>query len=298
MIAGLDFAEWKWDLFGLLGGLGVAALQKVWRDSRQRRSETWPISYGRINDVDVDSKDKKTTLELHYSYRVNSETYVGSFRKDFDDPDEAHGWAKALDGKQVAVRHNPDKDSASQLRETDLEPMVKAAAPLMLRQAEENRLLAWERSFVWLGLVVAIVGVAATMAILLGEILGRPPIMDTASKILWQGAIVLLFFALLESHRGGKRVAHSIPPWMKYLGYGLVYYVILSAALFSSRHPRQRNDSGQPTSRNVAYSDVRYRMLLYFSAAELLYGRLRAEQRADDIGQSLYGHGGTQSNKP
>src|SRR5258708_6929079 len=167
----IDFKYWSWDLFGLVVALSVAATQKMWRGYLDRRSETWPLSYGRIDRVSVDLQDKGTKVRCTYSYSVGTERFTGQFKKQFEDSEEGNAWAEAVDKKQVQVRYDPGNPSRSQLREADLEPLIQSAAPF--RQARREELSDGQHTLAVVGLVLSSVGLAITFAILLGEILAR-----------------------------------------------------------------------------------------------------------------------------
>jgi hypothetical protein len=272
------FTRWNGDLIGLLVGLALAGAQKIWRDYQQHRSETWPISYGRINSVTVDSQEKRNKIKCYYTYRVEAETFTGSFQKTFQDPDEATAWAEALDNKQVAVHYDPANPSRSQLGEVDLEPMVRAAAASFRATGGEAELSGPDRLLVSAAFVLATLGLAVTVVMLIGEMAGRTLIPSAiASKVSIGG--YLLFFAALWIRKGGTKQARATPTWMKYLGYALLYYAIFSATLGPSH--RLLSDHGPDSRRHHEFlMDARYQLFLYFSAFEWCYARLRA--REDD----------------
>lgn len=274
LMAAIHFAQWKWDLVGLAGALVLAMVQRAWHGYQQRRSETWPISYGRIDSAGVDSQEKKTKLTLRYTYRVAAETFAGSFRKTFDHPDQGNAWADALDKKQIAVRYDPGNPSRSQLREVDLEPMVKAAAPFRPQNPDAD-LPGWERILASVGLVLAIAGLAGTVAMLIGEVTGKPLIPSTVAVTIGNGAFVVLLVAFVTGVRGGAKQFRATAGWMKYLGYALFYYAILSATFIPSH-------GSAPNSRRhqQGFLDARFQLFLYFSALETCYARLHQREDA------------------
>src|SRR5512141_2774375 len=139
-----DFGRLNWDLVGLAAGFAAAGVQKLWRGYRERRSDTWPISYGTIDRVDVVTEQKKNKVKFFYRYGVGSESFTGSFEKSFEVTDDGVAWANALDRKQVPVRYDPANPSRSQLREIDLVPMVQAASPPRPGFAEEAEAFGWK----------------------------------------------------------------------------------------------------------------------------------------------------------
>jgi Protein of unknown function (DUF3592) len=268
-MADLKFTHWNGDLLGLAGGLAVAGMQKFWHDYQQRRSEGWAVTYGQIKRVDVDSEQNRTKLKCYYTYRVAAESFTGSFKKTFRDVDEATTWAEGLDQKQVAVRYDPGNPERSQLLESDLEPVVRAAGAFRAVHPEEGALSAWERLLVTAGLVIATLGVAVSVAMLAGEITGKMLVPSIVATYLGVGGF-FVFSIGLWARRDGKRRASTAPSWMKYLGYAIFYYAVFSTVVFPS-HPLAPG-----AVRHHPYFDARYELFLYFSALEWCYARLRA----------------------
>jgi len=273
-----DFTHWNGDLVGLTASFALAAAQKVWREYRQRRGETWPISYGHIHHVTVDDKGQKTKITIAYSYRVGSESFAGTLQKTFDDRDEANAWADALDKKQVAVRYDPEKPSRSQLPEADLEPIVRAAAPFRPSATDEDELRGWRRALVTGGLLAAIIGLAVTVAMWVGNILGRNLVEPSIASKVGISAVVLFAAAFWAGFRSWRHhQGQASPSWMNYIGYALFYYVVFSAAFMPHRAP---NPTPGPRGRET-YANVRFQLLVYFGALEWCYVRLQS--RKDDL---------------
>jgi hypothetical protein len=264
----LNFRYWNGDLIGLAMGLAAAALQKIWRSYLDRRSETWPVVYGRIDrvEVDADSDHKRNKLKCFYSYKVGSETFVASFQKVFESANEAEAWAAALAKKQVAVRYDPDKPSRSRLREVDLVPLVQAAAPFQPAYIEE--LPGWQRAVAVAGLVLSVVGLGITVAMLVGDLLGKSVV--PLKVAVWTGgfAFVQFFGGLwISKQTQNRRRTQALPAWMKFLGYAFLYYAILAAAI-------TRFGSGSAGHHHGVFYDARYLLFLYFSAFEWWYAQL------------------------
>ena len=263
----IDFKYWSWDLFGLAVAFSVAAAQKMWRGYLDRRSETWPISYGRIDRVSVDENDKGMKIRCTYSYSVGTERFTGQFQKKFEGSEEGHAWADALDKKQVAVRYDPDNPSRSQLREVDLEPLVQAAAPR--RPASGEDLSGWQRLLAVVGLVLSGLGLGITVAMFMGEILGRTLV--PVKVAVWTGSIAFfVFFAGAWAFGKGRKKARRAPAWMKFLEYALFYYAVFVAVV-----PAHGVRPDGSTRHHEGFRDARYLLFLYFSAFEWCYTQLR-----------------------
>ncbi len=288
MASTLDFAQWKWELGSLIGAFVLAAAQKGWRKYQQRRSETWPISHGRILVASIEEKKNETLLTLDYNYRMGGEAYTGSFKKKFDNPAEAQAWAEALDNKQVAVRYDAGQPSRSQLPETDLEPMVRASAPFHAANLENTpELPGWERLLVSLGFLMALAGLAGSIVLLAEGIVGRRLLPAGSSSFLNAGGFVLLAFAGLLHWRDSKRQSRAAPEWMKYLGSALLYYAVFSVAIVPSQNSGRDNRSKAPAQQGTRHSESRYQLLLYFTALEWCYERLYASRPKDGLQPSL-----------
>jgi hypothetical protein len=273
-----DVTYWSWDLFGLAVGFSAAAIQKFWRGYVDRRAETWPVSYGRINRASVDSQDKSTKLKCYYTYKVGTESFVGSFQKKFESSDEANAWTDALDKKQVAVRYDPAHPARSQLREADLEPIVQSAAPFHSQQRPDTP--AWQNTLALLGLALSVVGLAVTIVLLVDEFLGKSLPLTLA---VWTGSLAwFVFFGGVALAAKDKRKIRQAPAWMKFLGYALLYYTIFVAVV---PHPGARRNGQPDSTHSMGRFDARYLLFLYFGAFEAYYLRLQ------DRDEGAYGIG-------
>lgn len=281
-----DASGWRWEVVGFVGSLVLAGLTRAVRSYQRRRSETWPISFGHILGASAEEKDKQILLKAPFSYRVDSESYGGTFKKTFVDIDEANAWAEALRGKQVAVRYDPNKPSRSQVWESDLQTIVQASGfSASSHRPEPAELPGWERVMVTLGFVLALFGTVFAIGMVIAAVAGRPLAPHTLmySNL---GAFALLILAGLEGWKGGKGVAHTAPEWMKYLGYAVLYYTIFSSVLL----PRIRTNPAsapQRTQRESAVRSANFQLLIYFGALEAFYGRLNAGRKREDLQPSL-----------
>jgi len=272
-MASFDFKSINSDVLGLAFAVVMAAAQKFWRGYQDRRAETWPISYGRIDRISVDTEHKRVKFKCYYTYRVGTESFVGSFEKTFEDRDEAYAWQDALQKKQVAVRYDPDKPGRSQLRESDLEPIVQAAAPAfqieMGNQASGIRVFAAKVCF-----VVCAVGLAITLSMIIEEYSGIELVPPRIASITGWAAVPVFF---LGTWIGGKdKLSAKMPGWMKFLGYALLYYALFAAFLSPARHSKNQH----------AVWDPRYELFLYFSALEACYLRLHHSDRTSQTGDA------------
>ena len=275
-----DSSSWHWELVGLVVSLGAAALAKVVSEYQRRRSETWPISYGRIASASADESNGQVALIADYTYSVGTESYAGKFKKIFTDVDEANAWAEALHAVQVAIRYDPDKPSRSRIWESDLQPMVQASAGWRAPRAAPE-LPGWEALLVYIGLALAIAGTIFQAAQLAAAIMGRPS--HHTMGMFNIGIIGLGIFAGLEAWRGGKKVMHATPEWMKYFGYVIAFYAAFGSLLLPRIHPSPKGDP-QRIRQEEAIKDANFQLLIYFGALETLYARINAGRQREELG--------------
>lgn len=264
--------DWLGEALPLIAAFGIATLQKAWTFYSSHRGETWPISYGRILSTTVETQGSNVVLNAPYSYRVGNESYGAKFQKVFGDSDEANAWDKSLVGKQVPVRYDPNKPSRSRVWESDLLPMVQAAAPIA---PEEILPLPWWKLLLCqFGLVLAIVGFAACVAQSVSDWMGRPLLNRGAYGLLMAGAFILPLVSFWETSGAGKRTWRAVPEWMKYLGFVVFYFTFFSALPFFPHHSDRKQHGTD--------HEITYQLAAYFGAIEVFYARLRSDAHDED----------------
>lgn len=256
--------DWLWDVLPLAIGFVLATLQRAWSSYQSHVSETWPITYGRVMNATAEEQGNTPLIRIVYNYRVGNESYAGNFKKVFSEGSEANSWEKALGGTEVPVRYDPNKPSRSRLSESDLRPMVRAAAPIIAE--EPTAMPPWKRFLCQAGLVMAVLGFSICLAQVISAMFGKPLLNRSAEQMLTGGAIILPIVAFWGTYGAGKRTWRAVPGWMKYLGYVVIYSTFLYALLPRPSRP------DQPESRH----DVSYQLAGYFGAIEALYARLRS----------------------
>lgn len=265
-----EFKDWSWDLVGFVAAFAAAAAQKLWRGYLDRRSETWPISYGRIDRANVDSDKKTAKITCYYTYSVGTEKFVGQFKMNFDTSNEAEAWVDALNKKQVAVHYDPGKPERSRLRQIDLAPIVQAAAPL--RPARAEPIPAWRHALALAGLLLSGAGLVISIGMLLGELTGKA-LVPMQVAVYTASFAYFVFLGGIWIFQQDKRKARATSAWMKFLGYALLYYAIFAAIIpHGAGH-----EPPQGIARRHKFQDARYLLFLYFSAFEACYGQLRGE---------------------
>lgn len=257
------FRRLNGDLVGLVAASAIAGFQRFWKARRDQRAETWPISYGRIDRVSVDTDSQRSKFKCYYTYRVGSESFVGSFEKTFSDADEAHTWASALDRQQVPVRYDPSAPDRSRLREADLPPIVQTA-PLHSPGTPAFGTSGPDRLLISALLVVSLLGLALSVTSLIQEFTGKTLVPLTVAQ--WAGYCAFPIFMIAMWLRKARKSTKA-PEWMKYLNYALLYYAVFSTIL-----PSAPNQGHFIHGWNAI--DARYNLFLYFSAFEWCYASL------------------------
>jgi uncharacterized protein DUF3592 len=172
MVSLVQTNDW-YELAMLAAALALAGVQKVWTGHRLRRSQTWPISYGRIVSTDSSRKSAAYRLKLKYTYRINEELHTGEFRKDFPDEAVARVWGDVLHEKEIAVHYNPTKNADSQLWESDLALIVQSSRLSQRAVPSTGRVLPeWQRLFLVGGLTVATTGLCLSVVAFLAASAG------------------------------------------------------------------------------------------------------------------------------
>jgi len=265
--------DWKTDVLPLAGAFALATMQKVWSSYQSHRGETWPISYGRVLNVAIESQARAATLKLSYSYSVGNESYGGKFKKVFQDGDEADAWKDALSGKQIPVRYDPGKPSRSRLTESDLRPMVQAFAPAPTA-ADVQPMPWWKRALCQLGLALAIIGFGLCVVESVAEKMGHLLLGRGVYGWLMLGAVVMPLISIYGTYGDRRRAWRALPEWMKYLGFVVIFYSALAAFL---PHHSVRDQRIRQSGR-----DITYQLAGYLGAIEVLYARLRSDPQHED----------------
>lgn len=275
-------ADWKSDVLPLAAAVALATLQKLWTSYQSHRGETWPISYGKVLKIEIQSQSSVDTFKLIYSYSVGTGAYGGKFMKIFRDSDEADAWKAALSGKQVPVHYHPAKPSRSRLMESDLEPIVQAFAPAASSQPPEP-MAWWKRSLLQFGLALACVGFGLCLIESVAEKIGAPLLSRRAYEFLDMGAFIVPVLAIRDVYGSARRTWHAVPDWMKFLEFVMIFYAAFAA--FLPHHPARNEQTG------VLHRDITYQLPAYLGAIEVLYARLRSDSQNEDYLQRSLGSG-------
>jgi hypothetical protein len=109
-------------IFGFLAvAFGAGLVQFYWRRLRRNRAIHWPLAEGRVEVADVgerawwdlaiefQGRSPRNIVALGYSYSVAGTVYSGTYKRAFEDEDEAWAFARKFKGCAVSVQYNPEK---------------------------------------------------------------------------------------------------------------------------------------------------------------------------------------------
>ncbi|MDT8068706.1 MAG: hypothetical protein ROO76_11140 [Terriglobia bacterium] len=85
---------------------------------KKRRSESWPITSGRVETA-YTSGEYGHVAELGYSYSSNGEYYSGLYQRKFSTESAAEKFLDSVRNQSVMIRYQPDRPDNSILRERD-----------------------------------------------------------------------------------------------------------------------------------------------------------------------------------
>ncbi len=85
---------------------------------KKRRSESWPMTPGRIETA-YTCDEYGHVAELGYSYSSNGDYYSGLYRRQFKTQSAADRFLDCVRNQQVMIRYQPDRPDNSILRERD-----------------------------------------------------------------------------------------------------------------------------------------------------------------------------------
>jgi hypothetical protein len=136
-------------------------------------------------------------VKLGYSYSVAGNVETGTYERDFSTDEEALEFQRDLKGKPAAVYYNPNKPSKSTLSEPSIEALLRARPPKTSTDytlsAPKSSLPALVRHFLWVFIILAFVGLVASVWVDLGAVMGRRVVPEAFSGFftwgfLWFGS--------------------------------------------------------------------------------------------------------------
>jgi hypothetical protein len=108
--------------------VACVAIGWAWDAYKKRRSQTWPICQGQVNEAKIFHDKYGITLTLNYSYPAPDEPYPipAEHQMTLGSEEAAERYADALSNKVIPVRVDPTNSWRSQLWNSDLDAIVEA----------------------------------------------------------------------------------------------------------------------------------------------------------------------------
>jgi len=208
-----DPRTWPWMVYVWLAFLAFGWLKWLWRWMHRIRTEIWPVTTGQIESTLI--VDRKSTffsstprgnspailVELGYSYSVAGNVEGGIYKRDFATDEEALEFQRDLKGRSVAVHYNPSNPSSSTLSESSIETLLqtrpsRAIGELTLSIPKEPLPTIVSR-FLWVFVVLSCVGLALSIWVHLGAVLGRRVAPEPFFWLLHVGIFIVWIPAVL-----------------------------------------------------------------------------------------------------
>jgi Protein of unknown function (DUF3592) len=271
-------------------------LRPLWRWVQRCRAESWPIATGQIESLTMTESKRsffsstprgsspKVVVEISYSYSAAGNTETGIYKRDFDTDDEAVEFQRDLKGKPVAVHYNPNNPSNSALLEASVEqllqtrpPRTSTDYPLSGQKSSLNPLL---RQFLWVFIILAFVGLVASVWVHAGAVMGRRVAPEPFFWILHVGIFVVWFPAVfVAKQRVGslnrrdywKVLLRDLPDGVRYLLYGFLGYAVVNFLYFVQQASTGGGGNGGDTPAIVWRGFSGHWMVFYFAALAILY---------------------------
>jgi hypothetical protein len=244
-----DPRTWPWMFYVWLALVVAGQLRPLWRWIQRRRAERWPTATGRIESLTLTESKRSFfsstprgssptfVVEISYSYSAAGNTATGTYKRDFDTDEEALEFQEDLKGKPVAVHYNPNKPSNSALSEASVELLLQTRPPRTSTDyplsVQKSSLPPLVRQFLWVFIILAFVGLVASVWVHVGAVMGRRVVPEPFFWILHVGIFVVWFPAVfVAKQRVGnlnrkdfwKVLLRDLPDGVRYLLYGFLGY--------------------------------------------------------------------------
>jgi len=292
-----DPSTWPWSIYLWIAVMLSGFLKPAWRWFQRRRAADWPIAPAQIESADV--IQPKPTLfstrgrsapyaaELTYSYVVAGERNAGWHRRDLATEDEAYEFVGDLKGKPVMVHYDQHRPSRSVISEPSLDALLQNRAPVLARglHTAADSIPAWIRPLLWPFTWLAGIGLAVSLWVHLGAVMGRRVAPEAFFWILHIGIFVVWFPAVLVAQRTAgnvnrkdswKIVLRGTPEWMRYMVYGFFGYAVINFLLFVAKAPTGSGGTNPPAVVWRGFSG--HWMAFYFAALAILSSAASGEQ--------------------
>ncbi len=274
----------------------------VWQWWQRQQVQEWPTTRGQIESTTVGEKkilgasggsSAKIQAELAYSYAYEGQHYRGRYRKVVDSEPEGREFVRDLKSRTVMVSYNPRNPAKSALTQDAVTALLNQRPPGDENGFQVSELPNWIKPLLWPMLALSVVGMAFSLWVHLGAIIGKEGVPESLLNPLVAGIYVVWFSGMFVAQKRignlrrknfWKLVLQGSPDWLRFAVYGFIGYAVLIFLLFlpqtatGNRGTHTLGDFWQRTAVSSAYW-----MALFFSALAIFYSAATAKN--DDTQQ-------------
>jgi hypothetical protein len=292
-----DPTTWPW-----IGGTAILLAWSaitVWRWWLRQRVQEWPTTRGQIESATVGEKkilgtsggsSAKFQAELNYSYIFEGQHYRGRYRKVVDSEPEGWEFVRDLESRTVMVSYNPRNPAKSALTQDAVTALLNQRPPGDETGFKVSDLPNWMKPLLWPMLALSVVGMALSLWVHLGAIIGKEGVPEslvaplvTVMYVVWFSGVFVAQKRIGNLNRKNfwKLVLQGSPDWLRFAVYGFIAYAVLMFLLFlpqtatGNRGSDTLRDSWQRTAVSSAYW-----MVLFFSGLAIFYSAATARNDA------------------
>ena len=290
-------ASWPWLVYLWLAGILVVWARQIVRALKRKKSASWPTVTGRIESAEIPSqktflgltlspRDRKPCpAELRYSYSVGGQQYSGSFKEYCPTLTAAQEFVRDLNGRPITVHYDPQQASISTLLDASVQAVLEVRPP---GPAANKPIPGWLTPLLWPLAGLSAIGLAVSLWVHFGALLGRKLIPSEYFWILHMGIFVVWFPTVVVANKVTmnvrrqdywKVVLRGAPKWMLYMVYGFLGYAVVNFLYFMvTTQSAGQNRSGTSPEEWRGFSG--HWMAFYSAAFAVLYSAARTESAA------------------
>lgn len=271
----------------------VSWLLPVFRWLQRERQKGWPATSGRIDSAHIGepkrflglvlpaSNNEKFTGVLAYSYDLSGSTFHGEYRRSFASEESVAEFLRGLQGQTVTIQYHPNKSARSVLLDETVEALLRNRPPLLNAWDWMDSLPGWFKPFIGLFAFLALTGLALSIWVHLGALLGRQP-----SPVFWGlhvGVFIVFFPAMFVAqkrlgtmHRKDfwKAITKGSPDGVRYMLYFFFAYASVIGLLVFFQSPPGIVPDRNPAAAWRGFSAIW--MVFYCASFAILSSALRS----------------------
>lgn len=292
-----DPHTWPWFVYFWLMAVLAGWVPPLWRWLRRQQAHSWPSANGRIESTSVEKKRQffpfnssrngslPYVADLAYSYSVAGEMYATHYRKEFPTRAEAEEFIRDLEHRPVTVVYNPQNPHKSTLLDEEIQQLQESRPPGEFRFAA-GEIPSWWRPLLWPFIALSAVGLALSLWVHLGAVMGRKPepffwVLHVGIFVVWFPAVYVANRRLGNTNRRDfwKAVLRGSPTWVKYVVYGVFGYALLNSFIFIPQGWPGKSSGGDTPAVVWRYFSAGW-MLFYSVAMAILYAAVHRPPRS------------------